>query len=198
MKIKKIHPKNVKVKTAVKSNDTTELVFILDRSGSMAGLEEDTIGGFNAMLEKQKKDSFDEALKRVFSASAPHIKVYEHNKKNEKMNIEDENVTGWIINLVKGHIEWLKDKIGDQLSNGQIYGGELSKAEEALAWLEKQGEQKPVEWSEEDAVMLNDCICAINAANEVDYSISEKERLTNFLNSLRPQHKQEWSERDKK
>ena len=31
----------------------TELVFILDRSGSMAGLEEDTIGGFNAMLEKQ-------------------------------------------------------------------------------------------------------------------------------------------------
>ena len=32
----------------------TELVFILDRSGSMAGLEEDTIGGFNAMIEKQK------------------------------------------------------------------------------------------------------------------------------------------------
>ncbi len=32
----------------------TELVFILDRSGSMAGLESDTIGGFNAMLEKQK------------------------------------------------------------------------------------------------------------------------------------------------
>lgn len=36
-------------------NNTTELVFILDRSGSMAGLESDTIGGFNAMLEKQKK-----------------------------------------------------------------------------------------------------------------------------------------------
>lgn len=34
---------------------TTELVFILDRSGSMAGLEADTIGGFNAMIEKQKK-----------------------------------------------------------------------------------------------------------------------------------------------
>ena len=32
----------------------TELVFILDRSGSMAGLEEDTIGGFNGMLDKQK------------------------------------------------------------------------------------------------------------------------------------------------
>lgn len=37
-------------------NNVTELVFILDRSGSMAGLESDTIGGFNAMLEKQKKE----------------------------------------------------------------------------------------------------------------------------------------------
>ena len=34
-----------------------ELVFILDRSGSMAGLEKDTIGGFNSMLEKQRKES---------------------------------------------------------------------------------------------------------------------------------------------
>ena len=34
----------------------TELVFILDRSGSMAGLEGDTIGGFNAMIEKQMKE----------------------------------------------------------------------------------------------------------------------------------------------
>ena len=34
----------------------TELVFILDRSGSMSGLESDTIGGYNAMLEKQKKE----------------------------------------------------------------------------------------------------------------------------------------------
>lgn len=35
----------------------TELVFILDRSGSMMGLEQDTIGGFNAMLEKQKGEA---------------------------------------------------------------------------------------------------------------------------------------------
>ena len=40
----------------MKNNDNlTELVFILDRSGSMSGLESDTIGGFNAMLEKQKQ-----------------------------------------------------------------------------------------------------------------------------------------------
>lgn len=32
----------------------TELIFILDKSGSMSGLENDTIGGFNSMLENQK------------------------------------------------------------------------------------------------------------------------------------------------
>ena len=36
--------------------DLTELVFILDRSGSMSGLEADTIGGFNSLVEKQKKE----------------------------------------------------------------------------------------------------------------------------------------------
>lgn len=36
-------------------NNVTELVFILDKSGSMAGMEKDTIGGFNAMIEEQKQ-----------------------------------------------------------------------------------------------------------------------------------------------
>ena len=35
--------------------ELTELVFILDRSGSMGGLESDTIGGFNGMIARQKK-----------------------------------------------------------------------------------------------------------------------------------------------
>ncbi len=37
--------------------DMVEVVFIMDRSGSMSGLEADTIGGFNAMLKDQKKES---------------------------------------------------------------------------------------------------------------------------------------------
>ena len=37
-------------------NNITELVFIIDRSGSMAGFEADTIGGFNSMIEKQKNE----------------------------------------------------------------------------------------------------------------------------------------------
>ena len=38
-----------------KANNDTELVFIIDRSGSMSGFEADTIGGFNSMIEKQKQ-----------------------------------------------------------------------------------------------------------------------------------------------
>ena len=43
----------------------TELVFILDRSGSMAGLEDDTIGGFNAMIEKQRKEAGEALVSTV-------------------------------------------------------------------------------------------------------------------------------------
>lgn len=47
------------------NNNLTEIVFILDRSGSMAGLEDDTIGGFNAMVEKQKKEPGEALLSAV-------------------------------------------------------------------------------------------------------------------------------------
>ena len=43
----------IKMKKA--ENNITELVFILDRSGSMSGLVGDTIGGFNSLIKKQEK-----------------------------------------------------------------------------------------------------------------------------------------------
>ena len=43
----------------------TEIVFILDKSGSMAGLEADTIGGFNSMIEKQKKEEGEAVISTV-------------------------------------------------------------------------------------------------------------------------------------
>ena len=43
----------------------TEIVFILDRSGSMAGLEKDTIGGFNAMIEKQRSEAGEAIISTV-------------------------------------------------------------------------------------------------------------------------------------
>lgn len=69
----------------------TELVFILDRSGSMSGLEKDTIGGYNAMLEKQQKEEgeanvttvlFDDKIemlqKRVSILDTPKITEKEY------------------------------------------------------------------------------------------------------------------------
>ena len=43
----------------------TEIVFILDRSGSMSGLEKDTIGGFNSMIEKQKREEGEALVSTV-------------------------------------------------------------------------------------------------------------------------------------
>ena len=46
--------------------DLTELVMILDMSGSMHGLKSDTVGGYNAMLEKQKKETGECLVSTVF------------------------------------------------------------------------------------------------------------------------------------
>ena len=47
----------------------TELVFILDCSGSMSGLEADTIGGFNSMLAQQKKEAGEALVSTVLFAN---------------------------------------------------------------------------------------------------------------------------------
>lgn len=53
--------------------DLTELVFILDRSGSMSGLESDTIGGFNAMIEKQKLERGGALVSTVLFDNVPQV-----------------------------------------------------------------------------------------------------------------------------
>ena len=51
----------------------TEIVFILDRSGSMSGLEADTIGGFNSMIEKQKKTEGEALISTVLFDNASEV-----------------------------------------------------------------------------------------------------------------------------
>lgn len=51
----------------------TEIVFILDRSGSMSGLEADTIGGFNSMIAKQKKAEGDALISTVLFDSTSEV-----------------------------------------------------------------------------------------------------------------------------
>ena len=55
------------------NNNLTEIVFILDRSGSMAGLEDDTIGGFNAFVEKQKKEEGEALLSAVLFSNESEV-----------------------------------------------------------------------------------------------------------------------------
>lgn len=51
----------------------TEIVFILDRSGSMSGLEADTIGGFNSMIEKQKNAEGEALISTVLFDNASEV-----------------------------------------------------------------------------------------------------------------------------
>lgn len=51
----------------------TEIVFILDRSGSMHGLEADTIGGFNSMIEKQKKETGEVLVSTILFDNAAEV-----------------------------------------------------------------------------------------------------------------------------
>ena len=51
----------------------TEMVFILDRSGSMAGMEGDTIGGFNSMIKRQKKEAGEALVSLVLFSGASEV-----------------------------------------------------------------------------------------------------------------------------
>ena len=77
------------------NNNLTEIVFILDRSGSMAGLEGDTIGGFNAMVEKQKKEQGEALLSTILFADNSMVLYDRVNiKKVEPMTEQQYRVGG--------------------------------------------------------------------------------------------------------
>ena len=72
------------------NKNLTEIVFILDRSGSMSGLESDTIGGFNAMIEKQKKAP-GEALVSTLGVTGGNKKsgLYEDGVRKDRLDNND-------------------------------------------------------------------------------------------------------------
>ncbi len=51
----------------------TEIIFVLDKSGSMSGLEEDTIGGFNSMIANQKKNEGEVIVFTVLFDTECHV-----------------------------------------------------------------------------------------------------------------------------
>ena len=75
-----------------KKNNITELVFILDRSGSMAGLEADTIGGFNAMIEKQRKEAGECYVSTILFDNVSEV-LHDRVKLSEVSPITDKQYT---------------------------------------------------------------------------------------------------------
>lgn len=75
-----------------KKNNTTELVFILDRSGSMAGLESDTIGGFNAMIQKQKKEEGEAYVSTILFDNVSEV-LHDRLKLSEVPEMTDKEYT---------------------------------------------------------------------------------------------------------
>ena len=93
-------------------NNITELVFILDRSGSMAGLESDTIGGFNALIEKQRKQSGECYVSTVLFNNVSHV-LHDRVKLTDipKMTEADYTVGGCtaLIDAIGGAIHHIKN-----------------------------------------------------------------------------------------
>ena len=104
-----------------------EVVFILDRSGSMAGLENDTIGGFNSMLEKQKEESGEATVTTVLFDN-------EYELLHDRFDIHNiESITGEQY-FVRGSTALL-DAIGrtiNKIANVQRNAGDSGKAEKVI------------------------------------------------------------------
>ncbi len=107
--------------------DLTEVVFILDRSGSMRGLESDTIGGFNSMIEKQTKEEGEALISTVLFDDVSEV-LYDRVPVNkvEPMNDRQYYVRGCTA---------LLDAVGDaihHISNVHKYAREEDRPEKTL------------------------------------------------------------------
>lgn len=95
-----------------KKNNLTELVFILDRSGSMSGLESDTIGGFNAMIAKQKREDGEAYVSTILFDNVSEV-LHDRVPLKEipKMTAKDYTVRGCtaLIDAIGGAIKHIRN-----------------------------------------------------------------------------------------
>ncbi|NMA68426.1 MAG: VWA domain-containing protein [Desulfitobacterium sp.] len=114
----------------------TELVFILDKSGSMSGLERDTIGGFNAMLKKQKTIDGECYITTV---------LFDHNHELLHDRIDIRAVSGITEREYEvGGTTALLDAIGrtiNKIGNAQKHTDEDYRAENVLFIIITDGEE---------------------------------------------------------
>ena len=105
----------------------TELVFILDRSGSMSGLEADTIGGFNSLITKQQKEEGEAIVSTVLFDDQTEV-IHDRVKieKVEKMTDKDYYVRGCtaLLDAIGGAIH--------HIGNGHKYAREEDRPSKTL------------------------------------------------------------------
>jgi len=92
-------------------NGLTELVFILDKSGSMQGLEADTIGGFNSLISKQKKEEGEAVISTVFFDNTTQVVHDRKNLEEVKLLSNNDYVVGGctaLIDAIGGAIHHIK------------------------------------------------------------------------------------------
>lgn len=114
----------------------TEVVFILDRSGSMGGLEADTIGGFNSMIEKQKKEEGEAYISTVLFDDKSEV-IYDRVPigKVEPMNEKQYYVRGCtaLLDAIGGAIH--------HIGNVHRYAREEDRPEKTLFIITTDGEE---------------------------------------------------------
>ena len=106
----------------------TEIVFILDRSGSMSGLESDTIGGFNSMIKKQKEETDGNALVSTMLFDHESIVLHDRVPLNEVQPLTEKDYE------VRGCTALL-DAVGDAIKhirNVHKYAREEDRPEKTL------------------------------------------------------------------
>ncbi len=105
----------------------TEIVFILDRSGSMAGLVEDTIGGFNGMIEKQRALE-GEALVTTVLFNQDSVTLHDRVPLNEVQPLTSREYSA-------GGMTALLDAVGETMEHIRIlhdYAGEAGRPEHTI------------------------------------------------------------------
>ncbi|MCD7847301.1 MAG: hypothetical protein LUG49_04645 [Oscillospiraceae bacterium] len=132
----------------------TEIVFILDRSGSMSGLEEDTIGGFNSMIEKQKRTDGEALISTVLFDNVSEVLHDRVNLQDIKpMTREDYTVRGCTA---------LLDAIGDaihHIGNIHKYAREEDVPEHTLFVITTDGmENASRRYSSDEVKTLIECM----------------------------------------
>lgn len=170
------------------NNNITELVFIIDKSGSMSGLEADTIGGFNSMLKKHKDEEGTCHISTIFFADSSEVI---HNRANIS---SVEPLTG--KDYLPGGCTALLDAVGNAINHTikvQRYAADDEKASSVLFVIITDGYEnasreytkhqikKMISYEKEkygwEFIFLGANIDAVDTAR--DYGISA-ERAANF------------------